>query len=50
MAIESVEFEEGTIGIAQNLKSYNVGVVVTSDYFTIQEKSSVKVVGIIISL
>lgn len=38
-ATESVEFEEGTIGIALNLKSNDVDVVWMSDSFTVQEES-----------
>nr|GLL25483.1 ATP synthase CF1 alpha subunit [Ipomoea trifida] len=42
MAGELVEFEEGTIGIALNLESKNVGVVLMGDGLMIQEGSSVK--------
>ncbi|PHT42724.1 ATP synthase subunit alpha, chloroplastic [Capsicum baccatum] len=42
MAAELVEFEEGTIGIALNLESNNVGVVLMGDGLLIQEGSSVK--------
>ncbi|GMY39423.1 ATP synthase CF1 alpha subunit [Fagus crenata] len=42
MAGELVEFEEGTIGIALNLESNNVGVVLMGDGLMIQEGSSVK--------
>ena len=45
MAGELVEFEEGTIGIALNLKSNNVGVVFMGDGLMIQEGSSVKATG-----
>ncbi|KAL5555594.1 hypothetical protein UlMin_037830 [Ulmus minor] len=45
MAGELVEFEEGTIGIALNLESNNVGVVLMGDGLMIQEGSSVKVTG-----
>jgi F0F1-type ATP synthase alpha subunit len=38
MAGELVEFEEGTIGIALNLESNNVGVVLMGDGLMIQEK------------
>jgi len=41
MAGELVEFEEGTIGIALNLESKNVGVVLMGDGLMIQEGSSV---------
>ncbi|PHT94398.1 ATP synthase subunit alpha, chloroplastic [Capsicum annuum] len=41
MAGELVEFEEGTIGIALNLESNNVGVVLMGDGLLIQERSSV---------
>ncbi|KOM29447.1 hypothetical protein LR48_Vigan693s000500 [Vigna angularis] len=47
MAGELVEFEEGTIGIALNLESKNVGVVLMGDGLLIQEGSSVKATGII---
>ncbi|KAK3185012.1 hypothetical protein Dsin_032298 [Dipteronia sinensis] len=42
---ELVEFEEGTIGIALNLESKNVGVVLMGDGLRIQEGSSVKATG-----
>ncbi|XXG44800.1 hypothetical protein AAC387_Pa02g0055 [Persea americana] len=42
MAGELVEFEEGTIGIALNLESNNVGIVLMGDGLMIQEGSSVK--------
>ncbi|GMP55314.1 hypothetical protein CsSME_00020168 [Camellia sinensis var. sinensis] len=42
MAGELVEFEEGTIGIALNLESNNVGVVLMGDGLMIQEGSYVK--------
>ncbi|XP_049394745.1 ATP synthase subunit alpha, chloroplastic-like [Solanum stenotomum] len=45
MAGELVEFEEGTIGIALNLESNNIGVVLMSDGLLIQEGSSVKATG-----
>ncbi|KAM5546373.1 ATP synthase subunit alpha, chloroplastic [Rosa sericea] len=45
MAGELVEFEEGTIGIALNLESNNVGVVLMGDGLLIQEGSSVKATG-----
>ncbi|KAH6799628.1 hypothetical protein C2S51_036112 [Perilla frutescens var. frutescens] len=45
MAGELVEFEEGTIGIAMNLESNNVGVVLMGDGLMIQEGSSVKATG-----
>ena len=45
MAGELVEFEEGTIGIALNLESKNVGVVLMGDGLMIQEGSSVKATG-----
>uniref|UniRef100_A0A8N4EZA1 Uncharacterized protein LOC114913516 n=1 Tax=Elaeis guineensis var. tenera TaxID=51953 RepID=A0A8N4EZA1_ELAGV len=37
--------EEGTIGIALNLESNNVGVVLMGDGLMIQEESSVKAIG-----
>ncbi|KAJ6674269.1 ATP SYNTHASE SUBUNIT ALPHA CHLOROPLASTIC [Salix viminalis] len=45
MAGELVEFEEGMIGIALNLESNNVGVVLMGDDLMIQEGSSVKAIG-----
>ncbi|KAF4359991.1 hypothetical protein F8388_004498 [Cannabis sativa] len=45
MAGELVEFEDGTIGIALNLESSNVGVVLMGDGLLIQEGSSVKPTG-----
>jgi len=45
MAGELVEFEEGTLGIALNLESDNVGAVLMGDGFTIQEGSSVRSTG-----
>ncbi|KAK6773910.1 hypothetical protein RDI58_029149 [Solanum bulbocastanum] len=45
MAGELVEFEEGTIGIALNLVSNNVDVVLMGDVLLIQEGSSVKAMG-----
>ncbi|OMP12393.1 hypothetical protein COLO4_03256 [Corchorus olitorius] len=45
MAGELVEFEEGTIGIALNLESNSVGVVLMGDGLMIQEGSSVKATG-----
>lgn len=45
MAGELVEFEDNSIGIALNLESDNVGVVLMGDGLTIQEGSSVKATG-----
>lgn len=45
MAGELVEFEEGTIGIALNLESDNVGVVLMGDGLNLQEGASVKATG-----
>lgn len=45
MAGELVEFEDGTVGIALNLESNNVGAVLMGDGLTIQEGSSVKATG-----
>ncbi|KAI3845622.1 hypothetical protein MKW92_005111 [Papaver armeniacum] len=45
MAGELVEFEEGTIGIALNLESNNVGVVLMGDGLMIQEGSYSKING-----
>jgi len=45
MAGELVEFEEGTVGIALNLESDNVGVVLMGDGLSLQEGASVKASG-----
>jgi F-type H+-transporting ATPase subunit alpha len=45
MAGELVEFEDNTVGIALNLESDNVGVVLMGDGLAIQEGSSVKATG-----
>lgn len=45
MAGELVEFEDGTVGIALNLESNNVGAVLMGDGLTIQEGSSVEATG-----
>ncbi|MFS7946465.1 ATP synthase subunit alpha [Helianthus anomalus] len=45
MVGELVEFQEGTVGIALNLESTNVGVVLMGDGLLIQEGSSVKATG-----
>jgi F-type H+-transporting ATPase subunit alpha len=45
MARELVEFRDGTIGIALNLGSDNVGAVLMGDGLMIQEGSSVRVTG-----
>ena len=42
MACELVKFEEGTMGIALNLKSNNVGVGLMGDRLMVQEGSFVK--------
>ncbi|CAN6440823.1 unnamed protein product [Victoria cruziana] len=45
MVGELVEFEEGTISIALNLESNNIGIVLMGDSLMIQEGSSVKAIG-----
>nr|YP_010466177.1 ATP synthase CF1 alpha subunit [Haplopteris ensiformis]UQV94626.1 ATP synthase CF1 alpha subunit [Haplopteris ensiformis] len=45
MAGELVEFEDGTVGIALNLESDNVGAVLMGDGRTIQEGGSVRATG-----
>nr|YP_009427548.1 ATP synthase CF1 alpha subunit [Woodsia macrochlaena]ASU96240.1 ATP synthase CF1 alpha subunit [Woodsia macrochlaena] len=45
MAGESVDSEDGTVGIAPNPESDNVGAVPTGDGLTIQEGSSVRATG-----
>lgn len=45
MSKELVEFNEGTIGIALNLKSNNVGIVLMDEGLIIQERGSVKARG-----
>jgi F-type H+-transporting ATPase subunit alpha len=50
MAGELVEFEDGTVGIAQNLEEDNVGAVLMGDGINIQEGSSVTATGRIASI
>jgi len=45
MAGELLEFEDGTVGIALNLESDNVGAVLMGEGLNIQEGSSVKATG-----
>nr|QOT13858.1 ATP synthase CF1 alpha subunit [Micrasterias rotata] len=45
MAGELLDFEDGTVGIALNLESDNVGAVLMGDGLNIQEGSSVKATG-----
>ncbi len=45
MAGELLEFEDGTIGIALNLESKNVGAVLMGEGLSIQEGSSVRATG-----
>ena len=45
MAGELLEFEDGTVGIALNLESKNVGAVLMGEGLSIQEGSSVKATG-----
>lgn len=45
MAGELLEFEDGTIGIALNLETKNVGAVLMGDGLAIQEGSSVQATG-----
>jgi F-type H+-transporting ATPase subunit alpha len=45
MAGELLEFEDGTIGIALNLETKNVGAVLMGDGLAIQEGSSVRATG-----
>jgi F-type H+-transporting ATPase subunit alpha len=45
MAGELLEFQDGTVGIALNLESDNVGAVLMGDGLEIQEGSSVKATG-----
>lgn len=45
MAGELVEFDEGTVGIALNLESDNVGAVLMGDGLALQEGASVKATG-----
>jgi len=45
MAGELLEFEDGTVGIVQNLEEDNVGAVLIGDGFGIQEGSTVKATG-----
>ncbi|NJN85174.1 MAG: F0F1 ATP synthase subunit alpha [Leptolyngbyaceae cyanobacterium SL_7_1] len=50
MASELLEFEDGTVGIAQNLEEDNVGAVLMGDGRTIQEGSTVSATGKIASI
>jgi F-type H+-transporting ATPase subunit alpha len=45
MAGELLEFQDGTVGIALNLETDNVGAVLMGDGITIQEGASVKATG-----
>lgn len=45
MAGELLEFEDGTVGIALNLESKNVGAVLMGEGLAVQEGSSVKATG-----
>lgn len=45
MSGELLEFEDGTVGIALNLESKNVGAVLMGEGLTVQEGSSVKATG-----
>jgi F-type H+-transporting ATPase subunit alpha len=45
MAGELLEFQDGTIGVALNLESDNVGAVLMGDGLQIQEGDSVKATG-----
>jgi F-type H+/Na+-transporting ATPase subunit alpha len=45
MAGELVEFNDGTVGIALNLESKNVGAVLMGEGLTVQEGSSVRATG-----
>ena len=45
MAGELLEFQDGTIGIALNLETKNVGAVLMGEGLTVQEGSSVKATG-----
>ena len=45
MAGELLDFEDGTVGIALNLESKNVGAVLMGDGLTVQEGSSVVATG-----
>jgi len=45
MAGELLEFQNGVMGMAQNLEEYNVGVVILGDYSEIREGDQVKRTG-----
>ena len=45
MAGELLEFQDGTIGVALNLESDNVGAVLMGDGLAVQEGDSVKATG-----
>ena len=50
MANELLEFEDGTLGIALNLDTREIGVVVLGDFEKIEEGQSVKRTGEILSV
>src|SRR5690625_7708250 len=45
MAGELVEFENGTVGMAQNLEESNVGITILGDYIGIKEGDEVRRTG-----
>jgi F-type H+-transporting ATPase subunit alpha len=47
---ELIEFENGAVGIAFNLETDTVGVIVLGDYFTIKEGTVVRKLGRIVSI
>ncbi|MBQ1895048.1 MAG: F0F1 ATP synthase subunit alpha [Clostridiales bacterium] len=50
MATELLEFEDGSVGLAQNLENETVSVAVLSDYNDIREGSSVRRTGHVLSV
>jgi F-type H+-transporting ATPase subunit alpha len=50
MAQELLEFEDGTLGVAQNLDVREIGVVVLGEFFHIQEGQQVKRTGRVLSV
>ena len=50
MAQELLEFEDGTLGLAQNLDSREIGVVVLGEYTGIEEGQQVKRTGRVLSV
>ncbi|MHC4781109.1 MAG: F0F1 ATP synthase subunit alpha [Planctomycetota bacterium] len=50
MALEMVEFDNGSFGLIFNLEENSVGVVILGDYLTIKEGDGVKLTGRVLSV